>query len=346
MFGYMMVFSNLPQGIYDGENVVLPVEQLRNAMKYILPNIAIARLITLMSADIALDIVYVLLLTLGLFAVSLLISVFTFKKGMSAQLETASNKTEKQLTFSQNSLIKTFFLKDLREILRNTGFAFYCLFSAIMAPVMIVFFGVMLQSEGAGDMTGAFAIEGVAFMMTIMLVAGMNYAALSSISREGQNFFMLKTLPVNFKTQASAKILIADSILLIGIILSCIAIAAMLKVNILQVILFMGFGLILGDGFNKLMLYFDAKNPKLDWESIVMAIKNSKGALIAMFSTMGIGVAFMVSYIIVQSVVPSNIMFTGYLILWAVFYGLAIGLNIWFKKLCDDNVERLIAEYE
>ena len=48
MFGYMMVFSNLPQGIYDGENVVLPVEQLRNAMKYIFPNIAIARLITLM----------------------------------------------------------------------------------------------------------------------------------------------------------------------------------------------------------------------------------------------------------------------------------------------------------
>lgn len=120
----------------------------------------------------------------------------------------------------------------------------------------------------------------------------------------------------------------------------------MLKVNILQVILFMGFGLILGDGFNKLMLYFDAKNPKLDWESIVMAIKNSKGALIAMFSTMGIGVAFMVSYIIIQTLIPSNTLFIGYLIMWAVFYGLAIGLNYWFKKLCDDNVERLIAEYE
>ncbi|MDD4003463.1 MAG: hypothetical protein PHE12_04625 [Clostridia bacterium] len=346
MFGYMMIFSNLPQGVYDGENIALPVEQLREVMKYILPNIALARIITLTSIDIGLDIVYVVLLTLGLFAVSLLISVFTYKKGMSAQLESISNKSDRELSFSQNSLVKSFFLKDFREILRNTGFAFYCLFSVITAPVMIVFFGVMMQSEVTGDLTGAIAIEGTAFMMTIMLVAGMNYAALSSISREGKNFYMLKTLPVTFKTHARAKILIADSILLTGLILSGIAIVAMLKVNILQVILFMGFGLILGDGLNKLMLYLDAKNPKLEWDNIAMAIKNSKGALITMFSSMGIGIAFMVSYIIVQTLVPSNILIIGYLIMWAVFYGLAIGLNYWFNKLCYDNVERLIANYE
>lgn len=324
---------------------MLPKEQIKQAMQYVIPDISMAKIVTGTSTDYLADIGYTLLATLGLFGVTLLISSFTFKRAIASQLEMTSVKSNKQIEFVQNSPLKSFYLKDLREIIRNPGFAFYCFFQVIMAPIMILFFGIAMPAEASADPTGKAVLEGMTLFMTLMLVSGINYVALSSISREGPNFNMSKALPAPYRLQAKAKVLLADTVLAAGLLLSFIASVAAVGINIIQAVLFVGFALIYGNAVNHLMLHSDARNPKLEWENITMAVKNSKGAFIGMFMSMGVGIVFMLAYVLMQSL-SGVAQIIGFAVVWIIFYTLALILNVTFRKQCFNNIEKLVMQQE
>lgn len=346
IFGYMAVVTSIPQSIADGEQIILPAEEIRQSMQYIIPNISMAKIVTGTSSDYLTDIGYTLLATLGIFGITLLISNFTFKRSISAQLESPSGKTDTPISFEQKSPVKSFYIKDLKELVRNTGFAFYCFFQVIMAPIMILFISISMPAQAAEEGMSLVVLEGMAFFMTILMVSGLNYTALSSISREGPNFYMSKTLPAPYRLQAKAKMLLADTVLLAGIVMCYIVCVAAININIFQALLFSGFALIFGNALNHYMLYSDAKNPKLDWESITMAIKNSKAALLSMLMSMGCALLFISAYILIQILLTGIMQIMGYAVMWVVFYGAALALNVGFRKQCYNNIERLIMQIE
>jgi ABC-2 type transport system permease protein len=341
MYFYMSFFgrlSNIEEGTFT-----LPAEQIKNSMKYMLPNIALARIVTLSSASYLIDILYVLAFTVGLFFIALLISSFTFRRGMANQLEESRSVSKGGLKFESNSVFKSILIKDAIEIIRNPGLAFYCLFQIIVAPILMVFYSSLLVN--GDEIMSEQMFTGIGYLFTVLMVIGVNYTAMSSISREGANFYMMKTLPIPYSLQIKAKVRLADIVTLSGIVLCCAVMILLMNSEILSVILFFGFAVILSGAFNSFLVYLDAKSPKLNWESIAAALKNNKNSFISMGISMAIGLPLFIGNIIINEL-PQNLQLPFYAGYWLLFYAVAIIMNVAFKKMLANNAERLILQQE
>jgi hypothetical protein len=262
---------------------------------------------------------------------------------MANQLEESRSVSKGGLKFESVGVFKSIIIKDAMEIIRNPGLAFYCLFQVVMAPILMVFYSSLLA--GGDEVMPQGALTGIGYFFTVLMVIGVNYTALSSISREGSNFYMMKTLPVPYSVQIKAKVRLADIVTAAGIILCCFTMALLMKVDILSVILFFGFGLTLGGAFNSLLVYLDAKRPKLEWESIAVALKNSKNSFISMGLSMAVGLPLFIGNIIISEL-PQNLRLPFYAGYWLLFYAAAVIMNISFRKMLENNAERLIAAQE
>jgi hypothetical protein len=131
-----------------------------------------------------------------------------------------------------------------------------------------------------------------------------------------------------------------------GVFTSFLAMVIVLKAFVLHSLLYLGFGLILGNGINHLMVYYDAKDPKLDWESITVALKNSKATLFAMLISFAVAIPLFGGFIAISLIFSGTLLVIAFMVYWAVFYGIAVLLNFLFRKLLKNNIERLIAEKE
>lgn len=340
MYLYFDFFLGLGQ---NGEEINLPFDEIKAMMGALLPNIAMARIATLTSSDYLTDILIVLLFSVGMLAASTFVSLFTYKRGVRAQLEQAQQATSGKIEYLQSSVLKTLIIKDVKEIFGNTGLAFYCLFQLVFAPIIAIFYSSFGKSMdgGMGPEWMGFSITA---LMMFMMVFAMNYSALTSFSREGKNFYILKTLPLPMDVHLKAKKIIADTIMVAGIIIACVTMFIVLPGLALDIILFFIFALIFGLGHDRLLILLDVKNPKLDWDNIVMALKNSKESFISMGICMGAGFLFFFGYILVKSL-PFNPTLMAVLF-WAFFFAVAIGLNLLFNKLLRDSFQRCIMRVE
>ena len=339
--GFFAGFSNV-----DESNINLPIDAIKQTMSYMIPNISLARIVTLSSGNYLTDILYILISTVGIFGIALLISSFAFKRGMASQLEETRSTSHGKIKYEQKSALKSILIKEAKELIRNPGLAFYCLFQIIMAPIMISFYGTIGVSADGGEVIEQSIYTGMGFFFIILMVIGINYTALSAISREGANFNMSKSLPAPYMFQIRAKMILSDIVLAAGLLLSFLTMILILHANLIDCVLFAGFGLILGNAFNNLLIYFDAKNPKLDWESITVALKNSKASLISVGVSMAVGLPFLISYILINEVFTASTAVIATVIFWVFFYAVAITMNIIFRKLLNNNIERLIANCE
>jgi hypothetical protein len=184
-------FSNVESGEF-----ALPGESIRQSLKYFYPNISLARIVALSSPDYTLDILAVIAGTAGLFLVTLIIATFTFQRGMASQLEEAKSSGGGRVEFVQNSAFKSLLLKEIREIIRSPGLAFYCIFQVVFAPLMISIYGNMDFSGGTA--TGGEDIiikQGLSFFFATLMAIGINYTAMSSVSREGVTLICPKRFP-------------------------------------------------------------------------------------------------------------------------------------------------------
>jgi ABC-2 type transport system permease protein len=339
MYYYFKFFSNI--GGSDG--MAFPLEEYSRAIGYLLPDIALARIVTLTSEGYASDVLMVLLFSAGLLAVSTLVSIFTYKRGVSAQLEQTKVSSSGKIEYTENSVLKTLIVKDAKEIIGNPGLAFYCLFQLVIAPIIIVFYNSMFfksMAEGADPWVG-FSIS---VIMLFLLVIGMNYTALTTISREGKNFHIMKSLPLPLSVHLKAKLILADAITLAGIVISIATMLILIPQLIIDIALFFLFCVIFGIGYNRFLVFIDAKYPKLDWENIVMALKNSRNSLLSMGVCMLIGVVFFTGYLLINILAIDKVLF--FTLFWAFFLILAIALNYFFTRLLYNNFEKLVNQIE
>lgn len=345
---YLSFFGNIGS---DPNTSTLPEEALlamAATFAKLIPNINLAKIITLTSQNIILDTAIVLGGTIVLLILSYLLAMLSYKRGMSAQLEEKKEKSNKAVEYVQDSAFKAFIKKEIKEIIRNPGLAFNCLIPIIMAPLMILFYGKMFGGniEELGEEAAKISLITLGFFMTMLLVGGVNFASLSSVSREGTNFDMSKTLPAPYLFQMRAKVRVADFITLGGTVASAIAMLIVMPTEIINIILFCGLVLVLGNALNYKNALADAKKPVLNWESINVALKNNKASLISMLIMFGFSIPFIVGFLLITLATSGVIQILLFSIIYAVSYAVAIFLNYLFRKSLKNNIENYIARVE
>ncbi len=202
------------------------------------------------------------------------------------------SKSDIENISKQKSLVWAYTVKELKTIFRTPAFILNGVINSFLYPAFIsaaVIVPLISMSElseiGMAKIDILVAmIEIGTLLLAMVFGVSINNSALISISREGQSFFIMKTIPVPYKTQLKAKrnasLIICETSamlysLVIGIIFSVFLNASYLYIPLIIVIAFL-FTIVIVD----LQMIFAVNKPNLAWESDAQLNKADSGAVL------------------------------------------------------------------
>lgn len=263
-----------------------------------------------------------------LIGVLLLLGKLMYSKSVKANNQTASSiakKGEFKSVGSSKALIK----REINLAMRTTQTAFQC-FSVYFMPIMfaVVFSLMFMNTLNIPEDSGLVIDQGNIFFivcatMVAMLPSVMN-GAITSVSREGTALASLKTLPVDGKRIANAKIVTWLVPALVAELIS-VGIANAFYFDPVRLVFSLILFSMLTAAFIVFGVLWDLMSPNLKWSNPLQAIKGNTHANIGIFIGMGIGfVLIAVSFVMFflgAGPLVFNLVFWLFLFVEAVIFG-------------------------
>ena len=230
--------------------------------------------------------------SVAVYAILLWLGEAIYLRGVVGLSETGSkrskmNQRELEKSAVKGSVVRTYTIVELKLLFRTPVYFVNCVIINFIWPVFFVF-PLLFQGKEANviyELTGQLnkpGIEGMilagSFALALFL-GGTNAVAPTAISREGQELFVKKYLPVSYKQQLTAKVLP-------GFILGLVAICMMVifAVFLFRMSLWLGL-LILATAWLPILftcctgVLIDLYNPRLDWDNEQKAVKQNMNVL-------------------------------------------------------------------
>lgn len=235
-----------------------------------------------------LNLLLFIVVTAVLFLVFMLLAEGLYFKGVIGFSEAASKRKvlsgeEMNKNLIQNSGFKSYLFKEFKILFRTPAYFMNCVLMNFLWPIFILF-PMLAQPQAFKDIqkltgvikegrTGGIVVAG-AFAF-VLFIAVSNGITSTSISREGQNIFVSKYIPLSYGKQLMAKITSA-------LLLNCISLVMLLALaffliklplSILLTIGVEGIAGILFVSFTGIMI--DLYMPKLNWDNEQKAVKQN-----------------------------------------------------------------------
>lgn len=236
-----------------------------------------------------------ILATLLALVVFALLGQALYLKGVMGISETSTGRKKvdrERLTreVAQSSVLKSYTLKELKLLFRTPVYFMNCVMMNFLWPVFLFipffvqpgfrqqlgfFSGFVKNPETAGYvLAGVFALGA--------FVTAANAVTSTAISREGENIFVTKYLPVDFEKQILAKVLSGVILGLTGLLLIILTIGLLLGIPIYLIFLLLLTGS-WGVLFSSLAgMAIDLHFPKLHWDNEQKAVKQNLNVMIMM----------------------------------------------------------------
>jgi ABC-2 type transport system permease protein len=300
--GFNIVFQRMGANSQNQDQLMLLMLQgnnsLLNTTSKFIPTVKAAANAMLYSSDIKgiINLLLFLFISLAALGILLLLGEVLYFKGVIGISEASSkrkklSKKELDESTTQNSMLKSYIAKELKLLFRTPAYFMNCVLMNFLFPIIFLI-PVFSQPEIAkslgtvryiikgGNVPGYILSMAFGFMM---FIAVSNPTASTAISREGQNIFVCKYLPVSYKKQIMAKVL--SSIILNCIGLGLMIILAMVillpPVYMLVQLLIMAALITLFASF--MGIFIDLNFPKLGWDNEQRAVKQNMNVIISMF---------------------------------------------------------------
>lgn len=164
---------------------------------------------------------------------------------------------------SEDSPFWAIFKKEIKEIIRTTGYSYFYLGVAIVTPIMVYLTNSLIGKVGKAQMGGSIAF-GVSLLVVLAFVSMINSFAGSAISREGKQFYITKIAPVDFRAQLLAKGLVNFVVSIFAVIVSLIVLCSLKFITIIEGLVVLGSALLLtiGSIFNGFIINVSKPNIK------------------------------------------------------------------------------------
>lgn len=272
------------------------------------------------------EIIFFLLSVTAVFALSVFICSKLYFKGVMAQTESPDSIKRKNTELNSTPILRALIRKEFSELIKNPSFAFNSFMGAILTPVLIVVMNTAFSSfsgEIVTDTGGNISLIdcGMVIFYSMMLLCGTNYGATAAFTREGKSFYINKILPVDPSTIVKAKLILADIITGVGVILTTAVVMIFTKIGIINGILF-GIALaIFCFGFNAIGVKRDLKKPKLNWNNANEAIKNNFYMAVPLLISMGIGMLILVTGMLAGMLITGTVLAS--IVFWGVVFVMA-----------------------
>jgi len=279
----------------------------------------------------------------ALLTLSMLITNLAYKKSAASFLENKKATTKSSDKFVAGSASGAFIKKEIKDIIRQPAFAFNILLPIIIAPIIIV---VMVFStsavtndiaENISPQLEAQIMWFTSFLFLLMFAINFNTGAMSSITREGKAFHISKLIPVPYKVQIRAKLIVNLSISLIACLFSLAAIS-ILQFDIINLAFALVVSAVMAYGFTCFAMSNDLRKPKLDWVTPNQAFKSNLTSLISML--VGVGYSLILIVIAFVPIALVDTLLHAQLIAWFAMLLPTLILSIFTHILLFKNVDK------
>ncbi len=226
---------------------------------------------------------------------------FTNKRGIRSHIV----YKQKTISFQEKTVVRSLVEKEFKKFFNST---LYALNSGIGIVFMVVisvaslFFQADIQSIITSEI--GFSLDSEILIMAVFaFMIGMTYTPAISLSLEGENLWILKSLPIEASTVMYSKILF-NLVLVVPIaLISLVMLAISLSISMINILLLM----ILVIAFSVFISFMDAVInlyfPKFDYNNDAEVVKQSIAALIAIFGMFAILVTLGFGFYYVNKIV-------------------------------------------
>ena len=220
-----------------------------------------------------------LLSALVLLGLTVLLSGKIFLWNMRKSQENAGKGAKKTTyKFAGGNKIPSLLAADFKNMLRTSSLGFYCLTQVVVIPVCVVIYCLALKDVGGeGEMQNLLSM--VSRVMLIVMGPMTCVTAASSVSREGENFYLIKTLPVKPSQYALSKLIISlifnGAAFALSVVFECIFVKIGIVVGLLDFLTVF----CASAGVSAALVLIDMKNPRLKWTTVQQGLKNNPSSL-------------------------------------------------------------------
>ena len=215
--GVLEYYQTSESNVLFSEELLLTIKSWASAM---IPASFFANY--LYGEKIALSIVLAALITIAVGAVSLLLSRHsyypTLLKSIEKGREAFKKKSAKDKPMGQ---LRSIYVNELKIIFRSFNYSFQYLAMAIASPLMVYFCNDLAVAVGDASVGGAI-IPGLTLMVILIFDTIIVSFASTTISRNGSYFYLTKIIPVSYKRQLLAKLLLYFTVAGSSSLLSCL----------------------------------------------------------------------------------------------------------------------------
>lgn len=256
------------------------LESISSAAAYLYPNVWLSGAFTAATfggwiGNFALF----LLSALVLLGLTVLLSGKIFLWNMRKSQENAGKGGKKTTyKFAGGNKISSLLAADFKNMLRTSSLGFYCLTQVVVIPVCVVIYCLALKDVGGeGEMQNLLSM--VSRVMLVIMGPMTCVTAASSVSREGENFYLIKTLPVKPSQYALSKLIISlifnGAAFALSVVFECIFVKIGIVVGLLDFLTVF----CASAGVSAALVLIDMKNPRLKWTTVQQGLKNNPSSL-------------------------------------------------------------------
>lgn len=290
-------------------------------------------------------------LTFATLAVFLTFSNIIYFRGVLGVNETASSRkhlSEKQWQSSsrKSPAFIRYFFKEVILLVRTPIYFLNCVSIQFLLPILLIasFVAVPDQQKLIIDTLSTFDFSAPATISMVLIISlsvglilgSVNMISSTAISREGQNLYFMKIIPMPIMVQLHAKVASGVFFSLIGVIVTLSIFLFYITIPILLIVasFLMAFvGVVFINYFSVLV---DVIRPKLVWESEQAAVKQNMNAVFTMLPSMAIGA--LIIYVAI------NEWLSSYVFLFALFI-ILVSATAFIIMLLQRKAHDIIVEH-
>jgi len=235
--------------------------------------------------------------------------------------ELTAGQREKKITRT-SGYVATLVKREWKVLFRTPLYLLNGITGTIMGPIIL--FMMLLTRRGSAEMAGLFdylsdpAISDYVLLGTLgvmIFTGGMNVVASTAVSREGQTFWITKTIPVPAKQQVTSKLIVSCLVSALGILTTFVIMLVFFRLPTLGLVGVTFVGLIGTVPMVALNLLIDVYHPKLVWSTEQEAMKQNMNGFFGMLLSMLIMLVFgLTTFILMILKLP----------MWFVFFALGV----------------------
>lgn len=293
--------------------------------------------------------VWYFLLYLGIsivsFALVILAVALTFDKMNALVKSHPKNKNFRLKTTQSNGEFSTLLRKEFKRLGTCPVYLMNGLMGAVMPVVGIIALAILFKSipSEAISMIGPFILP----FAPVLLVFSFGIAPTTNcaISVEGNNFWLMRTMPVNTTKLLNAKLALNAIFYVSSALISTIILSIFLKLKFWLALLFIVFAVVLAMFDGVLGLYVNLKKPTMDWDNIQKAVKQGASVFICMLIGMALSAVFgVLGYFMLfgQGTILEFLTKMSLELYFGILVALFTALTLWLYYYIIKNGEKLL----